>query len=157
MAAALEDWRPTVADVAALVPQRTSGTGTFDAGTTPTADQVTGLVRGVQSEVVSVIGAMPEALAAVPSGGTIGESPAGHVVALGAAALVESGFYPDLQLGGDSPAAVLESRYKTALAALARAALDIGAGLDPGDQPKPTGAFPNTVALGMATTFWERW
>ena len=164
--ATLEAWRPTAADVAALIPERTGaenedGTletrGTFDADTTPTATQVDGLVRGVQSEVVSVVGTMPAALTLVPPGGTIGESPAGHVVALGTAALVESGFFPDSQLGVESPAGRLEARYRTALAALVKAANELSAGVDPGDTPKASGAFPATVPLGLATTPWEPW
>jgi len=160
--ASLEAWLPTVQNVADLVPHRTgnltgAAQGTFTTLTVPTAVQVQGLIRGVQSEVVALIGAMPDALAVVPTGGTIGESPAGHVVALGSAALVESSFYPDLQLGGDSAAAVLERRYRLALAALATAAVDLGAGTDPGDQTKPVGSFPATVAYGLATTPWERW
>lgn len=167
MAAALADWRPSVQDVANLVPERTGaiaidvgGTlvprASFDADTLPTATQVEGLVRGVQSEVVSTVGAMPEALAVAPSGGTIGESPAGHVVALGAASLVESQFYPDLQ-GPGGPGAVLEDRYRRALTALAKAAVDLDAGTDPGDAPRAVAHFPATVALGLATTPWEAW
>lgn len=164
--ATLEAWRPAVSDVANLVPTRTGALdvggdlvprASFDAATTPTATQVEGLIRGVQSEVASEVGTMPAALCAVPAGGTIGESPAGHVVALGAAALVEGQFYPDLQLGGDSPSAVLERRYRLALASLVKAANEIGAGADAGDTPKPVGAFPATVALGLATTPWEAW
>ncbi len=161
--AALEAWRPGVGDVANLVPERTGRDDagvprpTFDADTVPTDVQVAGLIRGVQNEVVPLIGDMPAALCLAPAGGTIGESPAGHVVALGAAALVEAQFYPDLQLGTDSPAAMLDRRYRLALTALAKAANEINAGTDPGDQPLPTGAFPATVRAGMATTFWERW
>ena len=165
--AALTAWLPTVADVANLVPTRTGAIdvdgdlvprASFDADTTPTATQVQGLIRGVQSEVAAMVGAMPDALCVVPTGGTIGESSAGHVVALGSAALVESQFYPDMQGGGaDSPAAVLERRYLAALKALVKAANDIDAGVDPGNAGLPVGAFPATVAMGMATTPWERW
>lgn len=164
--ASLEAWRPAVQDVANLVPQRTGAISVddelvpranFDADTVPTATQVAGLIRGVQSEVVSLVGDMPTALTLAPSGGTKGESPAGHVVALGAAALVESQFYPDMQLGGDSSAATLDRRYRESLKALAIAANEIGAGTDPGNRPKPVAAFPNTVAMGLATTPWEAW
>lgn len=166
MTAALTAWRPSVADVANLVPERTGAVDpssgdmtpklTFDADTVPTDVQVLALIRGVQSEVVARIGSMPTALATVPTGGTIGESPAGHVVALGAAALVESQFYPDMA-GPESPGTVLERRYNAALTALAKAANDIDAGADVGDMPKPRGAFPATVPLGLATTPWEQW
>lgn len=165
--ASLEAWLPTVSDVANLVPERTGALdvngdlvprASFDADTVPTATQVAGLVRGVQSEVVAEVGVMPDALCVVPAGGTIGESPAGHVVALGAAALVESQFYPDMQGGGpDSPSTTLERRYRAALKALVKAANDIDAGTDPGNQPHPVGAFPATVAYGLATTPWEQW
>lgn len=163
MTAALPAWLPAVGDVANLVPYRTGDNlgnlqGTFTAATNPTATQVAGLLRGVQSEVAAVVGAMPDALALVPAGGTIGESPAGHVVALGAAALVESQFYPDLQLGGgDSPGSALDRRYRAALAALAAAANSLGTGTDPGDMVRPVGTFPGTVGRGLATTPWERW
>lgn len=164
--ASLEAWRPTVSDVANLVPQRTGAVdvagelvprASFDTDTMPTATQVAGLVRGVQSEVVAVVGLMPDALCVVPEDGTIGESPAGHVVALGAAALVESQFYPDMQLGGESSVATLAARYRDALKALAKAANDIDAGADPGDMPKAVASFPATVAYGLATTPWEQW
>lgn len=165
--ATLEAWTPEVADVANLVPERTGAVdpdgpgleqrGTFDVDTRPTAIQVQGILRGVQSEVVARVGAMPDDLCVVPSGGTIGESPAGHVVALGAAALVESQFYPDMALGTEAPGAVLERRYQAALSALVKAANDIGAGVDPGDLAKPAASFPDTVSLGLATTPWERW
>jgi hypothetical protein len=164
--ASLEAWRPTVQDVANLVPERTGARdlasgdlapkGTFDADTLPTGVQVLGIVRGVQSEVVSRVGTMPTELATAPPGGTIGESPAGHVVALGAAALVESQFYPDMQ-GPDGPGTVLERRYAAALTALAKAAADIDSGSDPGDTPRAKASFPATVPLGLATTPWEQW
>jgi hypothetical protein len=166
MVAALAAWLPTAQDVANLVPNRTGAIdvndvlvprANFDVDTVPTATQVLGLARGVQSEVAAVIGAMPDQLAVFPTGGTTGESSAGHVVALGAAALIETGFYPDQQLGGDSPSAVMERRFRAALAALARAALDINSGTDPGDQPRPSAAFPDTIAWGRATTSWESW
>ncbi len=164
MTASLEAWQPAVQDIANLVPQRTGdrdgdaqGTFTDDGATVPSGAQVQGLVRGVQSEVLAVVGAMPEALCVVPANGTIGESPAGHVVALGAAALVESQFFPDLQAGADSAAAVLERRYRAALAALAAAVRDLDAGTDPGGRPMASAAFPATVALGLATTPWEAW
>lgn len=155
--AALEAWRPSVADVAALVPSRVAPGITFSSSTKPTDLQVEGLIRGVQNEVVPFVGTMPDELCLVPSGGTIGESPAGHVVALGAAALVEGQFFPDLQLGADSPVILLNNRYQAALKALAKAAYEIAEGQAPGDAPKPVGAFPATVRSGMATTFWERW
>jgi hypothetical protein len=166
VAASLEAWRPTVADVANLVPERTGAVdvngalvprASFDADTVPTDVQVAGLIRGVQNEVVPLTGAMPVQLTVIPSGGTIGESVAGHVVALGAASLVESQFYPDMQLGGDNPATVLDRRYRAALAALVKAVNEILAGTDPGDQPRPVGAFPATPQLGLATTPWETW
>lgn len=166
MSAPLEAWRPTVADVANLVPERTSAPngsggmgplGTFDATTTPTGDQVAGLIRGVQNEVAPQVGSMPDSLCVAPSGGTIGESPAGHVVALGAAALVETQFYPDMGMGTESPGTVLDRRYRLALAALVKAANDINAGSLAGVPPKPVAAFPDTVALGLATSFWERY
>lgn len=162
MAAALGTWRPTVGDVARLVPTRTlaadgTDTGTFGATTKPTATQVEGLIRGVQSEVVALVGAMPERLAEVPVGGTIGDSPAGHVVALGTAALVESQFYPDPAAGGDASSTLLDRRYSAALKGLAKAANDISAGGDPGDAVYPAATFPDTVARGLATSSFETW
>lgn len=140
-------WRPTVAEVAAVIPHRTGdkeGTaqGTFTFDTVPTVEQVESVVRQIQSEVAAVIGDMPDALAAAPAGGTVGESMAGRVVILGVAADIERSFYPDLQLAGDSVAAQLAQRYRDALAALANAAVDADAGSDPGDPLLPTAVFP---------------
>lgn len=165
MPAALTDWRPTVAEVASVIPQRTGdrdgdAQASFTADTVPTATQVESIVRQIQSEVATRIGAMPVALTVAPVGGTIGESPAGRVVVVGAAAQVEDSFYPDLQLGGESLAARLWERYRTLLDALAASAADLATDGTLGTAvavPRPSAAFPDTVGAGYGTTPWERW
>lgn len=151
-------WRPTVQDVANVVPQRTGDAqglaqGTFTAATVPTADQVEGLIAQVQAEVLTRVGAVTDELATpVAEGGRPAQTPAGHVVAVGAAAYVEMSFYPDLPEGATS----LWERYQALLTAL------VGA-VAPGDQPsgggtgseRPVGAsfaFP-----AASTTDDERW
>lgn len=154
MGAALAEWAPTVRDVANIVPDRTGDVavhdGTFDTTTVPTAVQVAGLVRQIQSEIVAVVGAMPASLVVVPDGGTIGESVAGHVVALGAAYHVELDFYPDQQLTGQSRASMLREDYLRVLKSLAQAVNDADGGIDPGGTLAPTATFPVTEMIQWA-------
>lgn len=158
-------WRPTVKDVADVVPTRTAEPGggpgaTFTALTLPTDNQVEGLIAGIQSEVATAVGDVPVELTvpmATASGpGGPGTSPAGHVVALGAGFMVERDFYPDAQ-GPGGPAALLWQQYQAALKALSAAVDAIGGGADPGDALMPSWSFPDTVARGLATTPWDRW
>ncbi len=131
MSAAPTDWRPAVADVAAVLAQRTGdrhgdAQATFTADTVPTSAQVAMIVGQVQAEVATRIGAMHAALATpLVVGDGPGATPAGHVVAVGAASYVELQFYPDQQLNTDSPASALWLRYRTLLDDLARAAADL--------------------------------
>ena len=158
------DWRPTVADVAAIVAQRTGdpdgdARSSFRSDTTPSATQVETLIAQVQSRVATRVGVMPDDLAAelVPGDGP-GSTPAGHVVALGAAALVELQFWPDMAQGGESPATQLREWYMAALDELAASAEDIRSDGELGTQPvRPAWAFPDTVGTGRATTPWERY
>lgn len=135
---------------------------TFTADTLPRASQVEEMIAGVQSEVITAVGEMPAALYAptpTASGpGGPGTSPAGHVVALGAAFMVERDFYPDQQ-GPGGPAALLWTQYQAGLKALSKAADDLDVdGDDPiGTGGLPSWAFPDTVARGLATTHWEGW
>lgn len=164
---ATADWRPTVKDVADLVPTRTAEPGsggpasTFTTLTIPTAEAVEGLIAGTQAAVIGAVGEVPVGTLTTPvataSGpGTPGTSPAGHVVALGAAFAVERDFYPDMQ-GGSGPAALLWAQYQSELKALIKAIDDLTGGDDIGGALLPQWSFPDTVAQGLASTHWEGW
>lgn len=158
-------WRPTVAEVAALLAQRPGDSAgaaqtSFTADTVPTATQVATIIGQVQGEVIAETGDMPAELAAVPVvGDAISASPAGNVVALGAAARVERQFFPDLQTFGDSPASQWQALYEAAKAALVKAVEDLNSdgevGTDEAAGLMPAFAFPATVQTGLATTPWE--
>lgn len=157
-------WRPTVGDVAAVIPNRTgdpngNAQGTFTAATIPTAAQVETLITSVQGEVIhraGPAGVVDElAVPTIPQGGP-GSTPAGHAVAVGVASYVELNFYPDLQQGSEAPAQSLWRRYQWIL--------DNLFGADPtttGTEPaRPVRdadwAFPAAVETGKGTTLWER-
>lgn len=156
-------WRPTVADIAALVAHRAgdrdgAAVASFSANSVPTASQVEALVSQVQAEVATRIGDVPTALATpVASNSGPGGTPAGRVVALGAASYVELQFWPDLQLGGQGPAQQLWERYQVALDALVAASADIADDGVLGSDPvmKPSYRFPDTASIGRATTHSE--
>lgn len=153
-------WRPSVASVAAIVAQRPGdATGTaqtsFTATTVPSATQVATIIGQVQGEIIAETGDMPAALAAVPvAGDDISASPAGRVVALGAAAYVELQFFPDLQTFSESVSSQLWDRYVAAKAALVAAVADLRAGEVIGDDEAqallPAWSFPAT-----GTSSWE--
>ena len=160
------DWRPVTADVAAIIPMRP---GEDDAGnprpdfspnSRPTSAQVANVIVMVQAEVIGETGTMPDALV-VPADVAAGvaSSPAGRVVALGAASYVELSFFPDLQLSGDSPASVLMRRYLDARAALLRTVAAIRAGSAVGDgmasAASPAWHFPAAVESGVGSTPWD--
>ena len=149
-------WAPSVQDVANLVPHRTgdpdgAAQGTFTATTVPTAAQVQGLIRQVQSEVEAEVGdELPPELTGAPAGGTVGEGPAGHVVALGAASYVETQFY------GTSPNDdALWPRFLRALAALRAGASGITSGGDVGSQLGASYAFPDLLGTGVGASWWS--
>lgn len=159
-------WRPTVAEIAALLAQRPGDSAgvaqtSFDTDTVPTATQVAIIIGQVQGEVISETGAMPAVLALVPvDGDPVSASPAGNVVALGAAARVERQFFPDLQSFGTSVASQWHDDYVRALAALVKAVEDIKAGGDVGTDETAellgSWAFPAAVQTGFGTSTWER-
>lgn len=159
-----EAWRPTVADVAAIVFQRAGraadgqAVGTFDATTTPTAEQVENQIRQVQAEVRTRIGDPPESLTTAIDDGGPGSTAAGRVVAVGAASYVELQFYPDNQGGADSPAVQLWERYQALLTGLATAVADLASDEVLGSETRVQSrwAFPDTVAAGIGTSHWER-
>ncbi len=160
-----DTWRPSVADVAAIVSHRTGDrTGmarlSFTSESVPNAAQVDRIIRQVQAEVAAVTGAMPAELT-VANDGAMGpaSSPAGHVVALGAASYVELQFWPDQQLGVESVASQLWDRYVASRADLVKAVEDIRSGQEPGTEPsqvRPVASFPDAVGLGVGTSLWER-
>lgn len=159
-------WRPTVAEVAALVAQRPGDAAglaqtSFTASTIPTATQVTTIIGQVQGEVIAETGDMPLQLATVPvAGDAISASPAGNVVALGAAARVERQFFPDLQTFGDSPASQWQSLYEAAKTALVKAVEDLNSdgviGEDEAEERLPAYLFPAAVEYGYGTSTFER-
>lgn len=159
-------WRPTVAEVAALLAQRPGDSAgvaqtSFTVDTVPTETQVATIIGQVQGEVIAETGDMPAVLALVPvDGDPISASPAGNVVALGAAARVERQFFPDLQTFGDSPASQWQALYERALAALVKAVEDLNAdgelGTDEADVLMPAWSFPASVETGRGTSTWEQ-
>lgn len=160
-------WRPTVAEISALLAHRPGDeTGRartpFDADTVPSADQVAVIIGQVQGEVIAECGDMPAYLATVPvEGDPASASPAGNVVTLGTAARIERQFFPDLQTFGESPASQWQAVYERALAALVKAVEDINAdgevGVDEAAALLPAWSFPNAVATGVGTSDWEAW
>lgn len=157
-------WRPTVAEVAALLAQRPGDSAgvaqtSFDADTVPTDTQVAVIIGQVQGEVIAETGDMPAQLAAVPvSGDPASASPAGNVVALGAAARVERQFFPDLQAFGTSVASQWHDDYVRALAALVASVAHIRAGEEIGSDEAqilmPKWLFPAAVETGAGTPTW---
>lgn len=82
-------WKPVLTDVAALVPTRTIDStgaqlGTFTAGTTPTATQVTAYIAQIVGEIVGTVGEVPSEAFAQAKG----------VASLGVAWLVERSYPP---------------------------------------------------------------
>ncbi|MDQ2826106.1 MAG: hypothetical protein M3Y04_03945, partial [Actinomycetota bacterium] len=141
-------WRPSAADVANLIPQRTGdqsgrASGAFSSATVPTDTQVSNLIAGTANEVIAVVGATPDAVIATM---------AAHVTAVGTAAYVESGFYPDENTTGQGPAAQLLVRFQWLLAELKLAARGEG---DIAGPPEPLWSFPAAVETGAGTTTWE--
>lgn len=121
---AAPSWAPSLADVHALTPTRG---GRDPAGwgeaTAPTAAQVEHVVEQVTVEVLGHVGRFdPDA----PVGETTLGALAAWTVALGAAALVEQGAFPEQNNGREGLAESLRERYAAALGSLARAAADAG-------------------------------
>lgn len=112
-------WAPTTAQVSAVIPARARGT--FDATTIPTATQVTELVSQVVTEVTGRAGSFDPSHVINPSSVTAGEDPvtlgdlARWATALGTAAYVEAGFFPEQQDAEDSPAQALDRRFNNAV------------------------------------------
>ncbi len=147
-------WRPTVQDVANIVPLRTVGPngrpgGNFTLDTIPTSAQVEGLITQVQSEVLTRVGDVTDAQATpLRPGDGPASTRAGHVVAVGAAAYVELDFYPDMPEAGQT----LWERYDKLLAGLAGAPVDGGGGPVLERPVSSQWSFP-----AAGTGDWERW
>lgn len=92
----MAEYRPTVADVGAILRARTvdadgNELGTFTAGTRPTGPEVDALIDRAMSLLAPVLGDVPDRLA----------GSARALVALRAAILVERSYFPDQ--AGDDP------------------------------------------------------
>lgn len=142
-------WTPSVDDVAALIPQRTGDpTGaaqtTFTATTVPTATQVANIIGQVVNEVAGTVGVVPDNDPGGPGVRASLIDMAKRVVALGAAAEVETSFYPDQNVGGMGIGAVLYARYKDALKGLLSGVQTVLGGGAPGsaDMGVPVYSFP---------------
>lgn len=134
--------------MAAIIPQRTGdqsgrASGAFSAATTPTDAQVSNLIAGTANEVTAVVGSTPDVVVSAM---------AAHVTAVGTAAYVESGFYPDENTTGQGPAAQLLARFQWLLTELKAAARGAG---DVAGPPEPLWSFPAAVETGYGTTTWE--
>lgn len=121
---AAPSWAPTLADVHALTPTRGGRNPSgWDEATAPTAAQVEHVVEQVAVEVLGHVGRFdPDA----PIGETTLGQLASWTVALGAAALVEQGAFPEQNNGREGLAEDLRERYTAALASLARTVADSG-------------------------------
>lgn len=112
------DYRPTIAQVGALLRARTkvgmTEAGTFNAQTRPTGDQVELLIDQAVADVAMRVG--PEIPEVLNASGR-------HVVTLRAAQLVELSFFPEQQEGGGqlSPYQTLRLSYEEALGKLVKA------------------------------------
>src|ERR1051325_9833465 len=141
-------YTPTVADVAAVIPQRTgdpsgNAQGTFNANTTPTDTQVTAIITDIQSEVLAECGAPPV-------DGSL-DALTHRAISLGTAAQVELSFYPDLT--GEGVMAELQRRYERAKTLL-RNTIEGGAGAE---EPAPVYGFPdiNRTDVAPFATTWQ--
>lgn len=158
-------WRPTVAEIAALLAQRPGDSAgvaqtSFGVDTVPTATQVATIIGQVQGEVIAETGDMPAELVVVPvAGDPLSASPAGNVVALGAAARVERQFFPDLQSFGTSVASQWHDDYTAAKAALVKAVETLRAGdvigTDEVEALLGGWSFPAALQTGRGTSTWE--
>lgn len=119
------EWRPTVKRVAKEIPARVRGRGgdrpdSFSTDTSPTADQVEGIIDDSLGEVAMAIGGY-----AVPTSCLDG---ARRLVALHAAATIESGTYPEQNGAMTGLAARLDRMYDRLLPLVVRCIATAGAG-----------------------------
>lgn len=122
----VEDIKPSLADVAALIHARTKNQydkleGTFTTETRPTATQVTALIDR-SAQVVSLELGVPQSR----MGSLLDQAKA--VVAVRTAWQIEVSFFPNQVESGDSSAANLREMYESDLALLGIAARDNQAG-----------------------------
>lgn len=99
-------WRPSPAQVHALIPVRPA----FTATSKPSIDEVEDLIDLALDAVTdeTSVGTFPE----------IRAGKARFVIALSAASMVEQGYFPEQQIGPDSPAQLLYTRYQAELLGL---------------------------------------
>lgn len=137
--------RPAVADVAALIRARTKiaggkEAGTFTNSTRPTSDQVDNLIEFALDDVLGKVQA--------PEAGTVYEARVRGAVALYAAVLVETSYFPEqVGGGGRSAAQTLKELYESRLKALiAEGEVGTPQGEGDGDAPAdPYWSFPADV------------
>jgi hypothetical protein len=137
---AVSQWTPAAADIAALIPSRTLNSsgdtvGTFDGTTIPTASQVASVITIKTGEITTQVGDIPTSPVDLTGA-------AKACATLGAAALVELGFFDD---DNGKRYSELNTEYQAALMSLARAVGQVrnDGSIDPaGEVLKPTYAFP---------------
>lgn len=143
-------WEATVADVAALLPQRTKGTygkdGEFDANTTPTKAQVEDILAKAAGKVATKLQLRPgEDICA--------EGPlelANEVHALRAAMMVELTYFANQLRTDQSPYEKLKEEYDSSIKDLVEAYKEMCGG-DPGGlggENMPRGNFPRARKWG---------
>ena len=105
------DYRPTVADLAAIMQARTydgngdDQTGSFTADTRPTQEQAETVIGLALGFVSGRLGTVPDSLGEMAT----------SIVALRAAMLVETSYFPNETGGEDSAYAAYRDQYRDAL------------------------------------------
>jgi hypothetical protein len=134
----MADSKPTVAEVAALVPSRAKGQygrlTTFDETTQPTADQVQTVIDRCYSKIFGKVGTPPDALV----------EDAKEIVTLRAAMLVELTFFGDQIRADRSPYQELKDLYEEAVTDFFADRAKLGGDEEPGtpDDQQPLYSFP---------------
>jgi hypothetical protein len=112
-------WRPTPADVHAVIARRPPFTET----SRPSLAEAESIIDRIVGEIVpELTGELPLHLYPLAT----------SAVVYGAAALAEQSFTPEQALGDDAPAAALHARYLALLARLRELLADLGLAATPG-------------------------
>lgn len=147
-----ELWRPTVADVGALLRARTKTAGglrpgTFTDDTEPTAAQVEDLISRAAADVFADLEADP-----VPLGR---HQKARYLTALRAAMYIELSYYPEQVNTDSSIYDELKALYDADLVKLKDAIVDVDEDGSP-DAPLPLGNFPGSD-VAVERVGWSTW